>query len=84
MEADTTKFRKKTRHRILLIYGLLLLLFLFFFYTEIRNDDFKSVLFICIIVLILFGLLFEIVQFSRLLTACEKQDTLLKNSLDIF
>ena len=81
METDTTKIRKKIRYRILLIYGLLL--FLLFFYTEIRNDDFNSVLFICIIVLILFGLLFEIVQFSRLLTACEKQDTLLQNSLDV-
>ncbi len=83
MEADTTKFRKKTRHRILLIYGLLLLLFLFFFYTEIRNDDFKSILFICIIALILFVLFIEIVRFSRLLKASEKQNILLKNSLDV-
>ena len=83
MEADTTKFRKKTRHRILLIFGLLLLLFLFFFYTEIRIDDFKSILFICNIALILFVLFFEIVQFSRLLKASEKQNILLKNSFDV-
>ena len=83
MEADTTKFRKKTRHRILLIFGLLLLLFLFFFYTEIKNDDFKSILFICIIALILFVLFFEIVRFSRLLKASEKQHILLQNSLDV-
>ncbi|MDG3213064.1 GGDEF domain-containing protein [Streptococcus suis] len=87
MEAVTTKFRKKTQHHILLIYGLiyglLLLLFLFFFYTEIRIDDFKSILFICIIALILFVLFFEIVQFSRLLKASEKQNFLLKNSFDV-
>ena len=83
MEADTTKFRKKTRYRILLIYGLLLFLFLFLFYTEIRNDDFKSILFICIIALNLFVLFFEIVQFSRLLKASEKQNILLQNSFDV-
>lgn len=83
MESETTKHRNKTRLHILLIYVFLLLLFSFFFYTAVRDDDFKSVLFICVIMLVLFKLLFEITQISKLLKVTENQNVLLQNSFDV-